>query len=865
MDIIVSHQPVDLDGLGAMVAANKLYPDAKPVLSGRLHRTVKDFLVLYKDEIETYTLEDIDFNELNRIIMVDTYKKEMLGDINGRINWDDCEVIIYDHHPHQKKDWVSLDLSEEVGSATTILVNRIVAEDLKLNPFEATVCALAIYADTGNLTYLNSTAHDARALAYLLDAGANLQLINDFIKEPLNNIQQELLEKLIEYREDINIDGILVSLFSIEYDQYVAGINRIAEQIKILYTLDNLFIVFLNGEKAEVIGRSSDEAVDIGKICSTMGGGGHSGAGAARVDGDDLDQIKRRLIKVIEDNVQPLLRVRKIMSSPVRTISPETTIDEVEEMMKKFGHNGFVVVDDEKIRGIFSRRDLYKVKGHNLMHAPVKAYMTREVISIDADDSVSKAQELMVEHGVGRLPVIEGEKLVGIITRSNVLASYYGKDTPYQNKHRYGSSMVDIFKSESDVSEKLDNLSEDILGILKNAGKTAAKNGVNAYLIGGMVRDMLLDTDNKDLDIVIDGSLESYISELAEALNGEYTFNNQFRTGGIQTVDGFHIDLAETRREVYQYTGALPEVESSNMIEDLFRRDYTINALSICLNPDKWGTLLDYFAGVEDLEKRLLRSLHRFSFLDDPTRIIRGIRLAARLDFSFEEETSDMIRETIKTADFSRLTNERVIKELELLFQNPITETLYNLLKKYNIFKLLNIDIEIKEEYLQQARKLEAFLAELVKKNYNIEEWILRMAVFTDQLKTNDIWKWNIKGKYKDIILTYSKNSHLISELDTKLDPVSSVELMSDFSNEQLIILMIKSESSLLKENIIEYLEHLRNIEININGHDLLEMGMEAGPAIREILDMVYRARLREEITTRKDQLDYARKLIEEM
>ncbi|MFP4016807.1 MAG: CBS domain-containing protein, partial [Halanaerobiales bacterium] len=547
MDIIVSHLPTDLDGLGAMVAAGKLYPDAKPVLLGRLHRTVKDFLVLYKDEIQTYTLDDIDLNRLDRVIMVDTYKKEMLGDISKSINWEDCEVIIYDHHPHQKEDWVLLDLSEEVGSATTILVNRIVAEDLKLNPFEATVCALAIYADTGNLTYLNTTAHDAHALAYLLDAGANLQLINDFIKEPLNDIQQQLLEDLLEYREDINVDGILVTLFSIEYDQYVSGINRIVEQIKKLYTLDNIFIIFLNGEKAEIIGRSSDEAVDIGKICSTIGGGGHSGAGAARVEGDSLQDIKENLIEVIKDNVRPLLRVRKIMSSPVRTITPDTTIDEVEDMMKKYGHNGFVVVDEDIIKGIFSRRDLYKVKGHNLMHAPVKAYMTKDVITISADDSVSKAQELMVEHGVGRLPVIEGEKLVGIITRSNVLASYYGKDTPYQNKHRYGSSLVEIFKSETDVSGKLDSLPEDILDILKNAGRIAEDNGVNVYLIGGMVRDMLLDTENRDLDIVLDGSLESYIAELADILRGEYSFNGQFRTGSIRTIDGFHIDLAETR------------------------------------------------------------------------------------------------------------------------------------------------------------------------------------------------------------------------------------------------------------------------------------------------------------------------------
>jgi len=550
------------------------------------------------------------------------------------------------------------------------------------------------------------------------------------------------------------------------------------------------------------------------------------------------------------------------MSSPVRTISPTTTIQEVEDLMKKYGHNGFVVVDNELIVGMFSRRDLYKVKGHNLMHAPVKAYMTKEVITINVESSVSKAQGLMVEYGVGRLPVIEGEKLVGIVTRSNVLASYYGNDTPYQHKHRYGSSMIDIIKKEIDLSERVNKLPENILGILRSAGNVAANTGVNVYLIGGMVRDMLLETENRDIDFAIDGSLESYIPELAAELDGEYTYNSQFRTGNIKLTSGFLIDLAETRKEVYQYTGALPEVESSDMLEDLFRRDYTINALTICLNPDRWGILLDYFSAVDDLEDGLLRSLHRFSFLDDPTRIIRGIRLAARLNFSFEEETASLIKETIKTADFSRLAAERILKELELLFQNKITKGLFNLLKEFNIFKLLNIKFDIKEKYLGQSLKLEAYLAELPEKNYNIEEWILRMAIFSDQLMLEDIAEWNMKEKYKDILMTYNNSKNLLTEIDKELKPPEIVDLFSNFYNEQLIILILKVDSKKARLNILNYLEYLQYIEIDINGNDLLDLGVEPGPEMKEILNSVYNERLRGDLKTREEQLNYVNNLI---
>lgn len=861
MDIIVSHQLTDLDGLGAMVAANKLYPDAKAVFVGRLHRTVKDFLVLYKDELETYTLDEVNIDEVERVIMVDTYKKEMTGDLYQMLDWDKCQVVVYDHHPHEKEDWITLDMSQDLGSATTILVNRIVAEDLKLNPFEATVCALAIYADTGNLTHLNTTPSDARALAYLLEADANLKVISDFIKQPLNRKQEQLLEELIKNREDLHIDGINISLFPIIYDKYVTGINRVTEQIKRLYHLDNLFIIFLNKNKAQIIGRSSDEAVDVGKICSILGGGGHSGAAAARIQGLSLEKVKKELLEVIQKNVQPLIRIKEIMTSPVRTISPDTSIEKVEELMKKYGHNGFVVMEDGLIKGIFSRGDLSKVKGHNLMHAPVKAYMTKDPVSIDPTAPVSKARDLMVKFAVGRLPVKQKDRLLGIVTRSDLLSAYYGGEIPYKHKHIYGSSMVEISRNERDISHILEKLPVNTFNFLKKAGEVADKNRVRAFLIGGLPRDLLLNEENRDLDIVIDGALDSYVSELATEFDGEWTYNSQFRTGSIILPAGLKIDLAATRKEIYQYTGALPEVEASDILEDLFRRDYTVNVLAVKLNSNEWGLLLDYFNGERDLKAGLLRILHRFSFLDDPTRIIRGIRLAVKLDFSFEEETSSLLKEAITTADFSRLSVERVFNELELLFQNKITLALFQYIKKYSIFKLLNIKLEIKDDYLNQARNLEVYLEEFAEKNYNIEEWILRMAIFTEELDEKVIDNWNIRSSWKNILLAFSKYKELLVDLGKNLEPFQIVNILVPLSNGEVIILLLKAKGR-AKENIYKYLVSLQKVEISINGNDLKKLGLKPGPVIKEILADIYKARLEGDIKTRPEQLAYAEELI---
>lgn len=861
MDIVVSHQLTDFDGLGAMVAASKLYPDSKAVFVGELQSIVRDFLVLYKDEIETYQLDEINLDIVKRIIIVDTYRKEMLADLKDKIDWTSYEVIIYDHHSHQKQKWVDLDLSENVGSATTILINRIIVEDIKLNPFEATVCALAIYADTGNLTYLNTTSADAKALAYLLDAGANLKIINDFIKESLDDDQQKLLENLLETREDFQIDGMEISLFPIEYNEYVSGINQVIEKLKLLYHLDNLFIIFSQGENIEIIGRSSDKAVDIGKICAKFNGGGHTGAGAARITGS-LQQILDKLKKVITQQVHPLTRIRKIMTSPVRTVTPDTTIKEVEEKIKKYGHNGLVVVKDDKIKGIFSRRDINKVKGHNLMHAPVKAYMTKDVVTIDVECPVEKAQELMVEYGVGRLPVVEKGKLVGIVTRSDVLSSYYGDETPFQHKHRYGSSMVNINYNEKDISKKLNNLPGKILDILKKIGKIADDHHAEAFLIGGMVRDLLTGRRNNDIDVVVNSSLENIIHEIAETLGGEWTYNYQFKTGNVKLPSGYNLDMALTRKEIYHYTGALPEVEETNMLEDLFRRDYTVNVLAININPDMWGLMIDYFNAEKDLEEKKLQALHRFSFLDDPTRIIRGIRLAIKLGFKFEKETKVLIEETIKMGDFSRLSPERVIKELELLFKIKLNNRLINIIAEIPVFRLLNLDIDIKNKYKKEIKTLESFLEQLAKKKYNIEEWIVRMAIFTEDITIKQIQDWSIKDKYKDILTVFNRYKNLSNKLEKDIGPVKLVNMLNPLRKEELVLLYIKTKNRLAKNNIKKYIDKLQKVKISINGYDLQKLGLNPGPSMKEVLEEIYRARLRKEISDREEEIQYAKYLI---
>lgn len=859
MEIIVGHQHTDFDGLAAMIAAKKLYPEAKAVFPGRVQDPVKDFMALYKDEVEILYLGDIDLEKVTKIVIVDTADKSALGELNKKINLNEVEVIVYDHHPHPQKDWINFDFSQEVGASVTILIEEIIEKNIELNALESTICALGIYSDTGSLTYDMTTARDLSVVSYLLEFGANLEIIRQFLEEALNAEQQKVLDNLLKNRDIIEIDGIEINLFSYEQNKYVTGLNNITEKVKDIYNLKSVFVIVKMGKKVQLIGRSNDDAVNVGEICKLMGGGGHQGAGAAQLK-ENLSEVKEKLKNILENNIEPLEKVNSIMSSPVRTISPDTTIKKAQEFMEKYGHNGVVVCDGEKISGIFSRRDLDKVKGHNLMHAPVKGYMSKNVITIDYDASIENAQELMVKYNIGRLPVIKDKKLVGIVTRSDILSSYFERETPHQYQNRYGSSLVSIKRKVIDIKDKLNYFPERILNLLKIAGQIAEQENSKLFLIGGMIRDLMLDRENYDLDLVLEGDLKNFLDHFSKEIDSKISYNEQFGTASINLKSKFSIDFATSRKEEYLNSGALPRVEKTNILEDLFRRDYTVNALALSLNPDDWGKLYDFFSAREDLQKKQLKALHRFSFLDDPTRIIRGVRLALDLDFTFENETRKLIKEALKLGDFSELSSARVFKEIKIMFEGKFDKDTVNLISEFPIFKLMYNNFEFKEKYKEIFSNIKKYMNKYRKLGYNINKELLFMAIFFNDIPVE---------KYNDLNLTRRERNifdidvnEIINKLNKELNKVEITKIISNIKKEELLYVLAVTNNEKLKENVDLYYEELRDVNINIDGHDLIEMGIEPGPKIKEILQKVWQKKLNKEIETEEEERKFVCKLI---
>jgi len=861
MDLIISHENTDIDGLAGMIAASKLYTEAKVVVSENMTTLAQRFLALYKDEFEIFRYDDIDYEGIDRVIVIDTHEYDRLGKLTELINWDQVEVIVYDHHPHQKLDWIDIDLSENVGSATSIIVNRLKRENIKLNRSEATLFALGISADTGNFMHLNTESEDLIAFAYLLDMGANKKAINEYLLETLDKNQKRVFELLIKHRKDIKIKDKDITLFTLKYPRYVTGLNNVVEKIKLLYQLSVVFVLVEMEGKVIIIGRSSDENVNLEEIFSELGGGGHSGAGSVSIK-TDLEIARNKLETAIRDKIKVAVKVKEVMHEPTK-VHESTKLIDVKKKMKKHNITGVLVTNDEdKVKGIFTTRDLRRLNDEDeLYRVPVKGYMTKKLFFIQPDDTIHKAQERMVKKDIGRLPVKDDKgAVVGIITRRDILNQYYEEETENQNQNRYVSSLVSITPEKLKIPDKLDQLSDEIRKLFKNIGKIAQDKDSRIFLVGGMVRDLLLEQENKDLDFVVDGNIEGLIREIAAKYDVKYKYNENFQTGSMVIDNQYDLDFAVSRNELYTHPGALPKVQKADIFDDLFRRDFTINALAIALHPAEYGYLYDFFKAREDVENRILKVLHRFSFLDDPTRIIRGIRLVLQLDLDIEEETKALMQETIRLSRFSDVTFPRIYKELRFLFAANPGLKFIELLREVPFLRLLYDDYKIPVKIEEKWQRADRYLAYFENNNYNVKKWPVYFSLILKDIPRSIIERWSLNLKAKNIILFKPEEY----EIDKITDSAGRVELynnLKQFTNEELVLLLAEHDNEQLQEKIFYYLENISDINIAIDGNDLIELGYQEGPIISKALRLIKRQVLKGNLQSRDKQLKYAKKL----
>ena len=868
MHIVCTHEQADFDAVASLIGVALLDPDTLPVLPRRINRNVQGFLNLYSGEMPFVKFDHLSRKPITKITLVDTQSTPSVKGFKA-----DTVVHVIDHHP------LSADLDpnwsthiEEVGATATLLVEQLRNEASIVGQLEATLLLLGIYEDTGSLTYAGTSSRDVQACAWLLEQGAHITLASDFLDHPLTNGQMALYQRLVEASETHTIHGLTIMVACGEAQGLVEEISTLAHKLRDLYDPDGLFVLVALDGHIQLVARSTTNALKVSRVAEFFGGGGHMRAAAAIIRGRALDDIHAELLKVLEDIIEPARTVGEIMSRDPQLLDPDLRIAQAAERMQRFGHEGYPVVRAGQVLGLLTRRAVDRAVTHGMGKQPISRVMKSGEIVISADKPINLLQELMIEHGWGQIPVTDphGGEIIGIVTRTDLITAL-------------GTGMEN--GSEGDLLETLEAaLPSSRLALLIRIAEAAEERKDALYIVGGFVRDLLLGSPSVDFDLVVEGDGIGLARDLAESMGGRVSSHRRFGTAKWQldledsrlkdvlALDEKiledlppYLDFVTARTEFYSHPTALPSVERGSIKLDLHRRDFTINTLAMRLDDPYRGQLLDYWGGERDLREKKIRVLHSLSFVDDPTRILRAVRLEQRLGFDIETRTMELLHEAVALLD--RVSGERIRNELEAIFQEDHYQAALERLRDLDFLRAIHEGLDWDSGLVSRFDAARVFSTPV---EWEISDppdsnhllyclWLIRL-----EPKQIDAISKRLRfpGALKADILDAHRLCEFLCNLPEGLRVSEIVERLEDSRESSLIACYLALDAgSDAQRYMEEYLTRWRTFHPETTGNDLRARGLPPGPRYREILRGLRAAWFDGEVQNQDDEI----KLLEQL
>jgi len=387
-----------------------------------------------------------------------------------------------------------------------------------------------------------------------------------------------------------------------------------------------------------------------------------------------------------------------------------------------------------------------------------------------------------------------------------------------------------------------------VLALIKIAGRNADAMGQKLYVVGGVVRDLFLDRGNFDFDLVIEGEAISLARQMARDSAAKLILHERFGTAKLIYPE-FSLDLATARSETYSRPGALPMVKPGRLNDDLIRRDFSINAMALHLNPEQFGQLIDLYHGKDDIQHKLIRILHPKSFIDDATRILRAVRYEQRLGFRLERETEKLLRRDVAMLD--TISGDRLRHELELILKEHEPERAFARAGELGVLKHLHPSLKADSKLARAFTRAR----ETVKSALPTIYLCLLIYDLTEKESEEFIARLNFPNTSAEAMRQTLRFKKVRSKLEkSHLKPSQIYQLLHGYSAVVVQANDIASESPTITQNLILYLDKLRYVKSILNGKDLMKMGVPSGPKVGEILDALLKAKLNGEVRTRKDE-----------
>lgn len=887
MEIICTHQGADFDGLASMVAAQKLYPGAILIAPGGCQPPVRAYLQDFPLPIRSRL--DVDASAVTRVIIVDTQEPARLGPLQALLWQPHISVHVYDHHPADigalpllQADYRAI---EPLGATTTLLVERIQKRQITLTPSEATLLAMGLYEETGSLSYAGTTPRDLYAAAYLLECGADLQKVMAYTKPSLTAAQIELLSAMIQASHVLYLGKKRILLTLIAWPFYVSDIAPLVHHLLKLQGADAILAAVAMEGKIQFIARSQHEDIDVQHIAQALGGGGHRLAAAASLKDVTLPQVEQRLREELEKQAATWCPIKQLMTTPVQTIRAGATVKEAERRLTQYEVNALPVVDPAMcFLGLITRESVQKALFHGLDCLRVEDIMLQDIFLATPETGFEVVHRQMLDRNQRVVPIVDDvNRVVGIFSRTDLLRTLHDDMMHHASGSRFAEYGAEL--SHCDTKNLMnvikERLPDSVQTLLRSTGQVGDELGCSVYLVGGIVRDLLLGIPNFDVDIVVEGDGIAFGKRLGERLGAKVVVHERFGTAALKLSreaaypPGLTLDIATARTEHYEYPTALPTVERSSIKKDLYRRDFTINALAVRLNRHA-GELLDFFGGRRDIKDRVIRVLHSLSIVEDPTRAFRAVRFEQRFGFTISKETRAFIENAVRMDLFHRLSGHRLGDEMIHLLEEAMPANALQRLHELHLLRFVHSNLE----WSVQLKRVCQDIGEILTwhavdcPSEPRKAWIPYALALFEQLGPQEataVWnRLGFPGSFVPIMAEFLSSYHkLLHDLmQASLTPAHIYERLHPWPIECHIFLMAKMKTladpnqQVGMQRIKEYLLTLRRMSPLVTGHDLHALGLRKGPAYRTILDRLLKARLNEEVRTREEALALARDLV---
>jgi tRNA nucleotidyltransferase (CCA-adding enzyme) len=843
--IITTHLSADFDAFAAAVCAVRLFPGSKVLFPGSQEVAVRRFLSESKVDYPEVKLRRARAATIEHAVVVDTRSPSRLGEVFDLIQRDQCPVTLIDHHMEEDEYDIRAEkiFERPVGATCTIVAELFREKGIEPTAEEATLLLMGIYEDTGGLSYRETTPEDLRVSAWLLENGASLEWVRRWVLKALQPEQLELLNRMVEATEEVMVAGSPVALSMIEVDQYYEEAAFVVHRWVEIFEIAVGAVMLVHPPNINLILRSRLPGLHIGRVAQRFGGGGHPTAASARVAGMMPVELRETLLETLAVEMPPPTTAIDIAVRTIFSVDDTNDVEETKDRINQLRVNALPVRDSQsgELTGLVTRQILDRALSHNMGDRPVSSVMQPELPLVSAVTPLDDLRDIFLERSYRFVIVEEAGRPAGIITRMELFRRLF------EQQHAAGSSLDHRMAGARPTSQPISRILREVSPpwvqrLIATAREVADHLGASVYLVGGMVRDMLLERPNEDVDLVVEGDGIAFAEALAEALDGRAHPHLPFLTAVITLPDGLRVDVASARTEFYRTPAALPEVATSLIRQDLYRRDFTINSLAVVLSGERYGELVDFFGGRMDIQRRDIRVLHSLSFIDDPTRALRAVRYARRLGFTIAPDTRNLISTALEEGVFERLSGQRLRRELEVLLVEPHPTPALALVAELGLLPAICSGLKWSEDVRSYLMEVEGQLAwyQLEELGVLPEPWILflgGMALASGAEVIEELaQRLQLGGPIEELFLTFpAVVDEIKAAANSGLSLSQQAQIVEQRPAEALLLAMaalpLQSRRSLANAAVAA-----ERVRLPVTGQDLIDGGVSPGPHIGRAL-----------------------------